>query len=361
MLDQIVAETMNGQRASDARSLYRGKAIELPENTSGLEQVLNAAHLNWKVCELPVMIQGKHEARAFPGRKALVRCDNGHPIEIVSDKFKVHQNDEIVGGLLDVVNAAKVKITHGGSLDGGAVVFLHGTLDKQFSVGRKVGDIVRLDVRVKGGHRPGTPSELSAMAMRLVCLNGATFADRSMVVRVTHRQKFGGDNVARVREFIENAVNAFDIYGEKSQLLSSAAMNRDETKAYVIGLIQPEILRRAVDGVSELPSHAVIGREVIDRIVSSDMLMRTAVSMSKEAPGARTVNAILASVDSQPGAELARGKAWNAYNGVTYYVDHVRGRGEVDSAVESAISGEGATLKSKALDLAVEYAMARVQ
>lgn len=97
LLEQIASETRSGFGQPDnqiatqatANHLYRGLAHDV-QGTSG-ESLLKKAKLDWRVCELPVMIQGKHEVRQFPGRKALVRCDNGAPIEIVSDRFKVHQ------------------------------------------------------------------------------------------------------------------------------------------------------------------------------------------------------------------------------------------------------------------------------
>jgi hypothetical protein len=68
----------------------------------------------------------------------------------------------------------------------------------------------------------------------------------------------------------------------------------------------------------------------------------------------RPAEKVIELVSAQPGADLAPNTGWNAVNAVTYYVDHVRGRGEA-SGVESSLFGDGAQLKTSALDLALKY------
>jgi hypothetical protein len=71
----------------------------------------------------------------------------------------------------------------------------------------------------------------------------------------------------------------------------------------------------------------------------------------------RTGERALEIVDTQPGANFARGTWWNAYNAVTYLTDHELGR-SADSRAASAWFGSNAKLKLDALDLAVEMAEA---
>src|SRR5690606_10854332 len=72
-------------------------------------------------------------------------------------------------------------------------------------------------------------------------------------------------------------------------------------------------------------------------------------------------NAILGNVvplfEGGRGAELSRGTLWGAYNAVTEYITHERGRSD-DARVESAWFGEGARLARRALDVALEFARA---
>ena len=62
-------------------------------------------------------------------------------------------------------------------------------------------------------------------------------------------------------------------------------------------------------------------------------------------------------IDTQPGAEFARGSWWQAFNAVTYLVDHEIGK-SADSRLSSAWFGPNKNLKLKALESAVEFAEA---
>ena len=49
------------------------------------------------------------------------------------------------------------------------------------------------------------------------------------------------------------------------------------------------------------------------------------------------------------------GTLWDAYNTVTYWADHERGR-RAGAAVDSSLFGDSRNLKAEALQLAVDYA-----
>jgi hypothetical protein len=62
-------------------------------------------------------------------------------------------------------------------------------------------------------------------------------------------------------------------------------------------------------------------------------------------------------LETQPGANFAKGSWWQALNSVTYLTDHEMGR-EVDSRLTSAWFGANQTRKIKAVEKAVEFATA---
>jgi hypothetical protein len=363
--------------------LFRGRAKQVGTFTTAKE-LLQQVGLDWKVCEMPVLVQGKTQNRVFPGRKALVRCDNGHMIDITSDKFVVHQNEQLVNGMVEAAHAANIKLTAGGCINGGSQVFLHGTADKTFDAktvmqirdetngtydqknaavskaGAKIGDIVRLDFTMRGGHTPGSPSTVTAQAMRLVCLNAASVMDSQFSYRCTHRNALDKASAQRMIAFMAQAARAFETYEEKAKRLTGTAFTRDMTRAYVLDLIAPQLLVQAMTNYRGTPSHAQLLDSIVDGNSTVDavewLLSGDAAKVNEAYKVPRTVNQVLEAVTTQPGYELSRGTAWNAYNGVTYYVDHVRGRDEGDAAIESALSGAGEKLKGRALDLAVAYA-----
>ena len=62
-------------------------------------------------------------------------------------------------------------------------------------------------------------------------------------------------------------------------------------------------------------------------------------------------------LETQPGAKFGEGSWWSALNSVTYLTDHKMGR-EADSRLTSAWFGANQTRKVKAVEKAVEFALA---
>src|SRR5206468_600729 len=88
------------------------------------------------------------------------------------------------------------------------------------------------------------------------------------------------------------------------------------------------------------------------------------VISTKEVPDkdiSKTASTLVSILPNQPGADIAPGTWWNAFNAVTYFEDHLAGRedGEVvDQRLTSAWYGEARQLKNKAMNLATELARA---
>jgi hypothetical protein len=66
----------------------------------------------------------------------------------------------------------------------------------------------------------------------------------------------------------------------------------------------------------------------------------------------RIVSQVVPLFEGGVGAELTRGTVWGAYNAVTEFVTHKRGRTE-DARVDSQWFGDGAKLLDRALDVAL--------
>ena len=64
---------------------------------------------------------------------------------------------------------------------------------------------------------------------------------------------------------------------------------------------------------------------------------------------------VYTAVQRQPRIKESHGTWWEAFNGVTWYIDHESGR-EQEKRLESAWFGPKAATKREALDLAVEMA-----
>lgn len=342
--------------------LYRGLALPIID-ASSVDAIQAQVGLAWKVCETPVIftMPGTDEVRTMDTRKVLVRCDTGEPLEVVSRGFEVHQNDAVVGMLKDVADAGGVKLDAGGEMEGGTRIFLTGTVDRKFDVGeeKKVGDIVQLRYTITGGHKPSTPTTIKAQAMRLWCKNGATLVAAAREVRVTHKQKLTTASVKRITDFMLETQAAFTAYQHKAVNLMGTKISYEVNQAFVLELLQGDLLEKVVrensvlrsDRASKFTGEQILA-EVLER--SERGLLKPMQLVANTGQLGRASQEIMRVMNTQPGAHAAAGTMWNAYNGITYHVDHQRGR-TASTAVANSLYGEGDRLKTSALDLAVEY------
>lgn len=342
--------------------MFRGLALPIVD-TSSVEGVMAQVGLNWEVCERPVtyMMPGSDMVQTFPERKILVRCDTGKAIEVVSKGFQVHQNKDVVTGLKAVADAGGVKLDSGGELDGGGRIFLSGTVDRKFDAGqaKKVGDLVQLRYTITGGHKPGTPTTMKAQAMRLWCMNGATMVAGQCTVRVTHQQKLDAVSLRRLEAFLTETQDEFTRYQAKAVKLMGTVIPYEVNQAFVLELLEEDLLEKVMRDNSVITSdraHKFTGAQVLAEVVerSERGLLKPLQLAANTGKLGRTAQEILRVTNTQPGAATAMGTMWNALNAVTYHVDHVRGR-NADSAVDSALFGEGDRLKTSALALAMDY------
>lgn len=361
--------------------LYRGLAHSI-NGARTANEIADAAQLNWTVVKRDMFFYDGRMIQKCPDEKAVVRSDNRQQIASVSNSFQLHQNVDIIRPIAEAAQTVGIELTHGGSFDGGASIYLHGSIkDKTFNAleghgtyaeknkaredaGYKVGDNVGLNFRLTGGHRPGTPSTIEGDALRLTCLNGMTMMRALGRLRWDHRQKLTDQILDEIRGYVDTCIAQFTKLAKQAQAMAKKKITDLEAKAFFAALVQPSLLNAAVNGqkISQDELHQVAGKSILDRLTASNQDVFETVlieSEPKDKPG-RKLNQLMEVLDSQPGANLAKGTVWNAYNAVTYLVDHVTGR-SLESGVESAIYGEGARLKASALDMAVAMTEGKMQ
>ena len=56
--------------------------------------------------------------------------------------------------------------------------------------------------------------------------------------------------------------------------------------------------------------------------------------------------------ETQPGKQYAAGSYWQAYNGLTYWLDHKRGRSD-DNRLNNSWFGNGGKVRDRGLELAL--------
>ena len=292
---------------------WHGLGTPVHDNMTPME-MMKAANLDWKVSKQPSFVEINGE-KVLTGQEALVRETDGKILTNVSGNWKPCQNEDAFNFFNDFVGAGDMQMDTAGSLKDGQIVFAAADVKDGFTLAG--GDEVKGYLLFSNPHVYGKSIDVKFIMTRVVCNNTLSMAltERGQpAVRLSHRNHF---NPEMVKELLGISHNRVEQFKEAAEFLSS---KRYSDKAFKLFLSQ-------VFGTSNQEG----------KILS------------------RTAERALEIVDTQPGADMARGTWWNAYNAVTYMTDHEMGR-SADTRAAAAWFGHNAKRKLDALNVAVEMA-----
>lgn len=307
---------------------WHGLGVEVSNDLTP-RQMMEKAGLDWSVVKVPTYM--KWAGGEIPtGMEALVRSSDGKMLTQVGENWHPVQNEEAFEFFSEYVLAGGMEMNTAGSLKGGRMTWGLAKIKESFDVLAGGGDRVDAYLLFSNPHEYGKSIDIRFTPIRVVCNNTLTFALASIKnkgVRLSHRREFNAD---MVKEHLGIASEKFSQYRETAEFLAS----RKFTVASLIGYYNEVFPRTTHQGGKEAPRPGTDYNGL-------------------------TVNAKKAhdALETQPGAEHARGTWWQALNSVTYITDHELGR-ENDSRLTSAWFGANQNRKIKAVEKAVEYAMA---
>lgn len=282
------------------------------------EQMLKKAGLDWTVERCPQYIKWKKKEIAA-GKDALVRSTDGKILTHISEDWEPVQNHEAADFFRDFVKEGHMEMNTAGSLRGGELVWFMAKIKKSFALRfNKKTDLIESFLLFTLPHEYGRSLDIRQTNTRVVCQNTINLAlsgKSEFMVKLNHRSKFDPEIV---KEALGLADKRFEEYKEMAEFLAMKKF-----KKALLGPYFEEIF----------PSNSKKDDEKMSRPAKS----------------------CLESMDTQPGHELGEGTWWQAYNAVTFNIDHVLGHGQ-DTRLQSAWYGQNRKKKLKALELAVEYA-----
>lgn len=295
---------------------WHGLGKNVPHDVTP-EQMLQAAGLDWTVRKIPAFAMVGEEKVAV-GRSALVRSVDNRVLDVVGDDWNPVQNQEAAEFFNDFVAAGDMNMETAGSLRNGQIVWFLARVNESFELFN--GDKVDGYLLFTNPHKFGQTTSVQFNPIRVVCANTLAMAFEENVqniVRISHRREF---NAGNVKEMLGIAKHKLDSYKETAKFLGSRKTSKENIVEYF---------------------------QRIFPVISSKE--ETRKEMSKSA--GRLLNIL----ETQPGREYAEGSWWQAFNAVTYGVDHVIGR-SVDTRLSSSWYGVNRQKKIEALKLAVDYA-----
>ena len=313
-------EIVNGQAqmAFAGETPWHGLGVPVSNDLTP-DQMMEVAGLNWTVEKIPAYstING---AQVSIGRSALVRSSDNSILDVVSDDWNPVQNQEAFEFFNDFVANGDMEMDTAGSLKNGQIVWGLAKVKESFELFK--GDRVDSYLLFSNFHKYGNSTTVQFTPIRVVCNNTLTLSLNTKVenmAKISHRNVFNGDNV---KEMLGIAGDKLAQYKEMAAYLGSKKYKDEDIVKYFCRVFP-------VSGSS----------------------------MNKKKDMSKNAELALAALYEQPGTEYAFGTWWQGFNAVTFLTDHLAGR-NADNRLTSAWYGHHKGVKTKALELALEYAEA---
>jgi phage/plasmid-like protein (TIGR03299 family) len=292
-------------------------------------QMLKKAGLEWEVRRAPQFAEielydaktGKLvKKKIATGKEVLYRSTDGRILTHVSEDWHEIQNHEAAEFFAEFVEAdASMEMHTAGSLRNGELVWFLAKVTDGFTVfGKK--DRVESFLLFTNPHQYSRRYDIRFTPIRVVCNNTLDLAlegSDELVVKKSHRTKFDPE---RVKEILGLAKGRMGEYKSMAQFLGTKKYTAENIIKYYQAVF---------------PSNAE----------------------GKKTDLSRPAKVAFEALDQQPGADIAGGTWWNAFNSVTYSIDHLLGHGQ-ETRLVSSWYGPNRMRKRKALDVAMKFAEA---
>lgn len=296
-----------------------GVSVQDPLIAVSPQRFLEAAELDWKVEKAPVITADRGEATSHV---AIRRASDSKILGVVGRRYEPLQNSSLVEWFAPFIESGMARFESAGSLKGGSVVF---ALAKILSLEELVrsDDTVKAYVLLSHAHDGTHAIRGGFTRIRTICwntLSSAWHSADSKLIRVKHSKNVER-NLAIVREAMDLATQEFQATLSLYRQLATREINRKDVQKYVKILLGVELDTPEKD----LTHHT---RKVLSSIET----------LTYEGRG-------------------NTGETWwDAYNGVTEYLNYFDGRSQ-DSRLRSLWFGENHMTSEKALAVATELAL----
>lgn len=339
-----------------------------------------------------------YQVRKAAGWKAIVRSDNGSVLAYATDDYHSVRNRRIWDFFRKFSDSGQMKLETAGSLCGGKKVWGLAKTQSSFTLPGTT-DRTDLYALFSTGHQPGFATMAGLTAVRVVCHNTLDLA-RGMAgsgkggdldktgealgcgyFRLSHSAAWSAAQAKLAQGVVENGLAYLQAYEAQANRLYRARVEPVVQRAYLTELFEDVLVERVMAGkygtvistaITGDGDKAAAGRRVLDYLAMQD---EASDPTRQQDAGKRVLDALTGALNKTevyndlrpttrrlyemvghtPGADEVGGTLWDAYNTVTYWADHERGR-RAGASVDSSLFGDSRNLKAEALRLAVDYA-----
>lgn len=291
-----------------------------------IEVWADKAGMNWNICATPVRYMTEQAGTlgavmSFAEQVVLYRSDTKAPLSVVSDRYQVVQPREVLEFYRDLTEVSGFELETAGVLKSGKKFWALARTGKETVL--KGNDVVKGYLLLATSCDGTLATTATPTTIRVVCNNTLAIAlnGASSAIKVAHRTSF---DALAVKKQLGFAVSQWDSFMYRMKTLSERKVKSHEAMNYFLKVIcQSEIQGDSSPGLNN----------------------------------ERALKKVQALFDGTGrGAELAaaKGTAWGLLNAVTEFVDHERKARSQEYRLDSAWFGQGAQLKQRALEHAMQ-------
>lgn len=284
------------------------------------------AGMHWQIQDSPVHFKAEAAGHlgsihSFPEQKVLYRSDTQAPLSVVSHRYQVVQPREVLEFYRDLTEFSGYELETAGVLKGGRKFWALARTGQATAL--KGNDHVNGYLLLATSCDGTLATTATPTTVRVVCnntlsisLNGATQA-----IKVPHSTRF---NPQSVKKQLGIAVSQWDEFMYRMRALAERKVQTKEALGFFM------------DVLCDTGAH-----DPIPNVLPNKRAMEKVQGLY-EGKGR--------------GSDMAsaRGTAWGLLNAVTEYVDHERRARSSEYRMDSAWFGQGAVIKQKALDAALQ-------
>ncbi|HBP1729225.1 DUF932 domain-containing protein [Pseudomonas aeruginosa] len=306
---------------------WHGLGNQLPQKQP-IEIWQREAGMDWQILESPVHFKSEVAGHlgaihSFPEQKVLFRSDTKAPLSVVSQRYHTVQPREVLEFYRDLTEVSGYELETAGVLKGGR---------KFWALARTgQGAALRGNDQVNGYLLLATSCDgtmattATPTTVRVVCNNTLTIAldGTSRAIKVPHNTRFDPEEV---KKQLGIAVSQWDDFMYRMRTLAERKVKTKEVLSFITTVLGDSSPR---------------GRQA--EVVPNIRAMQKVESLYQGRGRGSSL-------------ESANGTAWGLLNAVTEYVDHERRARSNEYRMDSAWFGQGAQIKQRALDAALQLA-----
>ncbi|MBX4135966.1 DUF932 domain-containing protein [Pseudomonas sp. S5F11] len=286
------------------------------------------AGMDWMIQDSPVHFKSDSigalgSIHTFPEQKVLYRSDTKAPLSVVSQRYQVVQPREVLEFYRDLTEVSGYELETAGVLKGGRKFWALARTGQGTTL--KGNDQVNGYLLLATSCDGTLATTATPTTVRVVCNNTLTIAldGSTKAIKVPHSTRF---DPQAVKKQLGIAVSQWENFMHRMRMLSERKVQWHEAMGFFMNVLCDANLNTPLPAV--LPNERAL----------------------------RKVQGLYEGQGRGSTLESAQGTVWGLLNAVTEYVDHERRARSIEYRVDSAWFGQGAQIKQRALEAALQLA-----